>query len=231
MEIKDNITKQELVDYAVNKKVQEIEAIKEGFSKEKEVASKERDVIKKEIKEEREKATIVYVEQEYKDVIEAMAKKGNTHTIHTREKRNQNDLIAEVIYSTGNIVLEFQKNTKEDVERRGGFGHPMRDFFDMAHLCNSIIIIDRDEVTSDKLVELNDKLKLVEENLERLNDLLNDCNKDISNIKSKRETIKSQIIEQALSNTKEGKKMLVALQNIDFGEIKMLGSTNEQTDK
>ena len=224
MELKENITKQELVDYAVNKKIQEVELVREGLSaKLKEV----RESIKgydKSIREEREKETPIYIQKEYGPIIKLMTKKGFAYAIHTNEQESQSDLVAEIIYSSGNIVLEFQKISDKSRLRNGMMRHPMKDLFEFGRNCDSIIVIDRDEVTSEMMETLREVQEAFKKEEDRLMTLIQDCNSDISQIRSTKDNIKSQIIEQALSSSKDGKKLLVALQNIDFGKLKTLGA-------
>jgi hypothetical protein len=219
MEIKDNITKQELVDYAVNKKVQEIEKVKKDLIQKKNSEDDKLNEISKKISDLKESLYLPYVEKEYKSIIDLMISKGNNCTIHlpNRNKRLSNPIIEEIIYVTGNIIIEFTKNNDKK-HKRFGMRHP-------ADTNTSMISVDKSEITSPELEELEKQKEEIEKNKESFSNSINDCNNDINNVKAKKETIKSQIIEQALSNTKEGKKMLVALQNIDFGDIKMLGST------
>lgn len=230
MEIKDNITKQELVDYAVNKKVQEIENVKKDLVQKKNSEDDKLNEISKKISDLKESLYLPYVEKEYKAIIDLMVSKGNDYIIHLPNSRSKfkNPIIEEIIYISNNIVIEFKKNDKDQNRRfRGGMGmhHPMDDLMEFAEFNTSIITVDKSEITSPELEELEKQKEEIKKVRETFSNSINDCNNDISNVKAKKEMIKSQIIEQALSNSKEGKKMLVALQNIDFGDIKMLGST------
>jgi len=231
MEIKDNITKQELVDYAVNKKVQEIEKVKKDLVQKKNSEDDKLNEISKKIFDLKESLYLPYVEKEYKAIIDLMVSKGNDYIIHLPNSRSKfkNPIIEEIIYISNNIVIEFKKNDKDQNRRfRVGMGmrhHPTYDLMEFAELNTSIITVDKSEITSPELEELEKQKEEIIKVRESFSNSINDCNNDINNVKAKKETIKSQIIEQALSNTKEGKKMLVALQNIDFGDIKMLGST------
>jgi len=228
MEIKDNITKQELVDYAVNKKVQEIEKVKKDLIQKKNSEDDKLNEINKKISDLKESLYLPYVEKEYKAIIDLMVSKGNDYIIHLPNSRSKfkNPIIEEIIYISKNLVIEFKKNDKDQKRRfRGGMGHPTYDLMEFAEFNTSIITVDKSEITSPELEELEKQKEEIKKVRESFSNSINDCNNDINNVKAKKETIKSQIIEQALSNTKEGKKMLVALQNIDFGDIKMLGST------
>jgi hypothetical protein len=229
MELKDNITKQELVDYAVNKKVEEIQKVREDLVKKKDSENVKLTEIKKKISEVRESLYLPYVEKEYKAIIDLMVSKGNDYIIHLPNGRSKfkNPIIEEIIYISNNIVIEFKKNDKDQNRRfRGGMRHhPMGDLMEFAESNTSMITVDKSEITSPELEELEKQKVEIEKAKEALSDSISDCNNDINNVRAKKEAIKSQIIEQALGNTKEGKKMLVALQNIDFGNIKMLGST------
>jgi len=223
MEIKDSITKQELVDYVVNKKLEEVQSIKgELTSKLNEV----RESIKgysKDIVLEREKEAPKYIRKEYSPIIKLMEKKGYTHTIHINEQSVKSDLVSEIIYSSGNMVLEFNKVDRETFRGRR-MRHPMEDIFDIGRNCESIIIIDRDEITSSTLEDLKECKESFIEEEERLEKLIKDCNSDINTIRNQRENIKCQIIENALTTSKDGKKMLEALNKINFGKLLTLGA-------
>lgn len=216
MKTKEKITKQELVDYAVSKKIQEIEAKRDKHIEERDSTRTEMDAIKNEFNEEREKA----IAEEYADVIAAMAKKGNTYKIHTKESKTANMAIMGIIYATGNIVIEFIKEGKEDRMGRMGWNPMLKNIF-IENRPNSIIIVDKDEITNEILEELNDRIKMLEKNYEETNYEINYCTREIGIIEHKKQDFKSEIIKQALAMTEDGTKLLQALENIDFQKVKM----------
>jgi hypothetical protein len=85
------------------------------------------------------------------------------------------------------------------------------------------ITISRDEITSDELVKLEKDLVKLENEVKNLNDKVYSFDTKISKVKSQKDIIKANIVEQALGETKEGMKMLKSLQEIDFGvDIKVI---------
>lgn len=228
MKLKDTITKQDLVEYAITKKVDEITVVRTATYKKYKKKSKEREAIKKEIAAEKINAEERHIQDNYGDVITLLEKKfGTKHFVMSKNQASKIKgrsyyMFRELMYH-GDIVIVIPKKGDDKVVGcgRGEYGwdydyYPeemMSEFLAMG----TMITVDQKDITSDKLDELNAKYEVVDAECKELDKEKKSYDRMIQKVKNQRDTIKASIVEQALAKSDSGQEMLVALQNIDFG--------------
>jgi len=237
LKFKDTINKQDLVEYAITKKVEELSELRKEVYEQYKVKSKERDDVKVQIKQAKKDAELKHIQDNYGDIIKLLEmKKGTTHEVISSSSntkirgwgRDFNYMIEASIEDNILVIIPNKENTKKS--NKGGWGmHP----FDMypdemaAYLLSSIgtvITISRDEIESEEVNSLRNKFNELDEECKSLDKEKKSYDDKINKVRNQKDTIKAEIVEQALSASKDGIKMLESLKNIDFGieDVKLI---------
>ena len=245
LKFKDTITKQDLVEYAITKKVEEITALRTDVYKQYKTKSKEREEVKNKIEQAKADAEAKHIQDNYGDVIKLMEmKKGTTHQVISGNSDVKGELyymIADALRDNILIVIPNQvKESKSDkaTSRKscGGWNHPRMfnmSLYDaypeeiagvMLATLGTVITIPHDEINNDEVNSLKTKFDELDAECKSLDKKKRTYDTKISKVRGQKDVIKANIVEQALSNTKDGNKMLESLQNIDFGigDIKLI---------
>ena len=248
----DKVTRQELVDYIVNKKVREIEAILGPLKTKKFNLNKEIDGIKVSIEESISELSVKHIKSIYGKMMGLMAKNLEAKPIiipaflKFDEKagktiglsnRMLDDIMSMFGVSRDEAVIVFIDEDREDkprgfrstkrTSRRGmlsGYPPHMDSPYGMdPSFIRSLIRVDMNEIEGPKTKKLTEKLKLMENEYKALQNLVDDGEKEINQIHKDRNLIKDSIIEQALNSTPEGQALLENLNKLPLGQ-KLLGS-------
>lgn len=223
LEFKDTITKQDLIDYAVAKKVEEISNLKEKVDKKYKTKSAERDVVRKEIEKVKKESVSNFINDNYGEVIKLLEEKqGTKHVLVT----SSSDLsgMGEIGFMLNDMAYDHviiyvpNSNDKKKIGRRhGGWG----DFLGI--LDGTIISIEKSKIKYN-IEELEAKFKELDEECKDIDRKRRIYDDKIYKVRNQKEAIKATIIEQALLTSEDGVKMLESLKNIDFGigDIKMI---------
>ena len=221
IKVKDTITKQDLVDYAVTTKVVEITKQRDDVYEKYKLKSKEREDIKKEINVAVSESELQHVKENYGDVIKLLEmKQGGEHFIFSRNQdiksvdNNIKHIIREATYTSDDIfiVIPNIKNIKNN-----RVDYHFQPYMDIMSSIVTMITISRGDINSDVVDELRKKLEFLDSECKRLDKKKSSFDSMIIKVKNQKDVIKANIIEHALKGSSDGKKMLESLQNIDFG--------------
>lgn len=255
MELKDVITKQDLVDYAIAKKVEEIRAEKAKVNDKYQAKRKEREEALTLISSLRKETESAYIQKNFAAAIKAIEKATNsTHIVATDKmeypKTMGNDLrysLQDLTHGSDDIYIVFlakvpkvkgsnQKDRKRSRMKmlKRGF-HPMMmmdmhyhggDRMSMGDMMmgpfESMIRIDREDIKNAKIDKAVAKHAKLDQECKDLDNEMREFDTQINKVRNQKDQVKSVIIEQALEDSPEGKKMLESLQKIDFGNLKLL---------
>lgn len=241
LKFKDTITKQDLVEYAITKKVEEITALRTDVYKQYKVKSKEREEVKNQIEQAKADAESKHIQDNYGDVIKLMEmKKGTTHQVISRNSDVKGELyymiadtlIDNILVVIPNPIKENEPDKSRGKKYRGGWREPMF-MYDaypeeiagsMLATLGTVITISLDEINNDEVNSLKAKFDELDMECKKLDNEKKSYDTKISKVRGQKDVIKANIVEQALSKTKDGNKMLESLQNIDFGigDIKLI---------
>ena len=243
LKFKDTITKQDLVEYAITKKVEEITVLRTDVYKQYKAKSKEREEVKNQIEQAKADAESKHIQDNYGDVIKLMEmKKGTTHQVISRNSDVKGELYYMIADALIDNILVVIPNLVKDSDRSSGKkscggwrrNHPhMFNMYDaypeeiagaMLATLGTVITIPRDEINNDEVNSLKSKFDELDAECKALDKKKRSYDTKISKVRGQKDVIKANIVEQALSNTKDGNKMLESLQNIDFGigDIKLI---------
>jgi hypothetical protein len=254
MELKDVINKQDLVDYAIAKKIEGIRAEKEKVNVKYQAKRDERSEAEASIKDLRKETETTYIQKNFSAAIKAIEKATkSTHFIATNNMTypkgmdaNLRRTLQDLTYGSEDIFIVFLTNTPKvkgsnpksrKVDRmkkmlRSGF-HPMMameyhhgDMMSMGDMMmgpfESMIRIDREDIKNAKIDKAIAKHEKLDQECKVLNKQMNDFDDEIRKVRNQKDQVKAVIIEQALEGSEDGQKMLESLQNIDFGNLKLL---------
>lgn len=229
LKFKDTITKQDLVEYAITNKVEEITSLRTDVYKQYKAKSKEREQVKKQIEKVKADVEVKYIQDNYGDVIKLMEmKKGTTHQVISSDSNLKNDylyyMMKELIKD--NILVIIPNKGYNKTIRNDMFYGRYPDEIAGLILANlgTVITISRDEINNDEVKSLKAKWDELDAECKELDKTKKSYDTKINKVRGQKDVIKANIIEQALSNTKDGNKMLESLKNIDFGigDIKLI---------
>lgn len=148
LEFKDTITKQDLVDYAITKKVEEISNAKSKLDKKYKAKTNERDEVRKEIEKIKKESVSNFINDNYGDVIKLLEdKQGTKHILVTSgsDLREMGEFGYMLNDMTHDHIIIYIPNSSDTKKRVRGHRHPMYDFFGM--LDGTIISVDKSKIT------------------------------------------------------------------------------------
>jgi len=233
LKFKDTITKQDLVEYAITKKVEELTVLKDEVYKQYKAKSKKREDVKNQIEQAKKDAELSHIQDNYGDVIKLLEmKKGTKHEIISsksdfKSRGSVGYMIAQSL--TDNILIVIPNKESKNSSLGGGLRgmHPMYPDEMAAYLLSTmgtVITVSRGDIKSDVIDSLKSKFDELDKECKSLDKEKKSYEDKIYKVKTQKDTIKANIIEQALIGSKDGVKMLQSLQNIDFGigDIKLI---------
>jgi hypothetical protein len=220
--INDSITRNDLIEYAISKKVEEVKLKKIEVEKTANSVNKtnttEIKKLEKKLKELYTKETTKYISDNYGETIKIMEENLKTkHVILTRGDENHRDPLSEIAYmfhlgSTDSIILFPDDDSPMMKNDRFMIGHPMMIFSSI----KSFIKIDSSSIKSAEIDIIKDEIKKKQTEINSAFDIVRSIDAEISNIRNQKDIIKNRLIEEALSKTDEGKGMLEILNTLDI---------------
>jgi len=235
-EFEDKLTKGDLIDYVVTKKVEELKVL---LNKEKKRRNDRRDelyIILQDLRSNLqplfEKECSKYITSTYGSTIKAIEKNLNcTHTVLSwnDSSNNKNSMTHRIVQDIFNVrdneAMIIFKSPHDDIELFGNTGnhayydrHPIR----MVMSIKSMIRVNLLEVTNPKIEKIQQQIKDANDELNTNGDRYSEIVKEISIVKDQKDMIKNTIIEQTLNSTDNGKRLLEALSSIKFDKGNLL---------
>jgi len=221
-----NLTRNDLIEYAVSKRVEEIKIKKAQATKEYQDFQKEANdkisILEKQEKEIRKAALEKFIQDNYKETIELMEENlgcpAQIFTSDTDHGRRLPCILSELLFMfrlkpTEAIVLFMNKSIHVSFMR-----HPMDMMFDV----KSFIRVDASKLEIKELDPITAEIKSLKDEIARLHDVCRDFQKQIEEVKSQKDIIKNALIEQALNQSEEGIALLGVLNNLDINGMKAL---------
>lgn len=224
-----NLTRNDLIEYAISKRVEEIKVLKAQATKEYNTYSKEANVKIKKLEEQekeiRKVALEKFIQDNYKETIELMEKNlGCPAQIFTADTDHGkiDRMLSELLFilrlkSTEAVVVFIDKS----IDFRGSFKH-MRHPMDMMFDIKSFIRIDASKLEIEELKPITAEIKSLKDESTRLYNVSQDYLKQIEEVKSQKDIIKNALVEQALNQSEEGIALLGVLNNLDINGMKAL---------
>ena len=223
----ESVTRQDLVDYMVNKKVREIQAKMEPMKLHSEKIYTEIGLIEKNISKEVSNFSIKHIKSTYGKMIEMMAK--NLQAKEIIVPAYPDKIIGELLSShTWHMILRmFEIEPREAFVlfmTKGEDGSPGRPGFFSASpygtvsFIRSFIRVNMDEVANPKIQKLREKKSLMEQEHEELRKEITTMERDIARVRSDKALIKDNIVEQVLTKTEEGRNLLASLEKLPIGK-------------
>lgn len=237
----NTVTKQELVDYVINKRIrsirEEMEPIKKKLA---ELETKTREV-KTLYHKEKNEYSLKWIKSNYGKVIESIKKNLGcddpvilpAYVDHKEFSRN--DLLSMVVdlflpsRSEAMILFVSESRKKKmgpisadyflSVPKRG-LGYTTR--YSDPQIIESMIRVDFAEIESPKSVKLRDNLNSMEEERKLLHEKESQMLNLIDKTAREKDIVKDAIIEDTLSKTPEGQALLEKLNNLPIGQ-KLIG--------
>lgn len=226
--INDSLSRNDLIDYAISKRVEELKSKKEEFSKQ---SKAEKDSLEKEIKKlDKEFVKICkqeiqeHIDENYKGTINALKTNLNKEPVISTPTDNS-ELSRELRYilRLGNFDAVIYFPSEKNKELRMGMGRMMDPFYILKAM-EAFIIVKYDDANHDKSDAIKKEIKEKRKQIENINKIITEFNNEIRNVKNQKDVIKNSIIEQTLSSTDEGLKILESLNNIVLPGEKLLNS-------
>jgi hypothetical protein len=222
--LNEAISRNDLIDYAISKRVEDIKIRKtEAKRIYDEFADSSNNKIKelnKNIKKIHKNEMDAYIQSNYSETIklmEANLKSKAEFITSDSKERTQQEIRYMLRLKEGDVLIAFLK--EKVTNRMYGRMHPMEIFDSL----ESFIRISADSIKSEEIDSIENEKKLIKEELESLRKNVSDCDNEITKIKSQKDIIKNSLIEQSLSTSEEGKRMLDILNNLDLSGTKLLG--------
>lgn len=213
--VTDNITRNDLVDYLVTKKVGELNSLM-GI----EISKRKRlDSDMKSLENDFDKSysgsLANYIDKNYKDTLSLMKNSlGCDYKIIENIDKSEYGYLSMGSRGRGgsDSVIIF-----DDTLSQRGRHHP--DYMFMA--IRSFIRISRDSVKDEPLDKIRESMKEIKDKISESSKIIVNFEKEISKVKSQRDVIKNTLIEEFLSSSTEGQSILERLNSLDLG-IKLL---------
>ena len=245
------LTKNELIDYVISKKVAEISdkrvSARETLNKQEDLFQKENNKILGEIAVLDKKNAADYIEKIYGKIIKQMeADLKCKHIIIDRETANKSNKAYRFVelfqMQRDEVIIAFLDDDDATSEKkRHGCGNPSRrdridrgfggmwpedmmmiQMFEQVSDIQSFIRIRLDKAKTEEVLKLEAKIETINKERFRLQDIVSELDNEIVRVKSQRDTIKNTLIEQTLNSTEEGKKLLKTLDSIVLDPKKLL---------
>lgn len=222
--VNETITRNDLIDYAISKRVTEIEVKKAEAKKAYEdfmpTYNKKIKSINEKIQTAYKEEMDKYIQENYSDTISVMEKNLKAKAVYVDYESSKKDrLYDELAYMTriiqNDVMVIFHR---ENYPIKRGYFHPMEILSDIA----SFLIIYSSDIKSEKIEKLESEKNSINSQLKELESAVKEFDKEISKVKSQKDLIKNSLIEETLSSTKEGRKVLDVLNNIDLSGTKLL---------
>ena len=212
----EKVTRQDLVDYVVNKKVTSIEETIPSLVIIKEKMEENLNHQIKALGTEIFTIATKNIKSVYGKMITLMEKnlKAKSHIIFGNKKLPNKTELSDGIAKHYSIFHNLQENEVLIVFYKIG-GRPSDNSI-------STILIDISELSSPKLEKIKSEISSLEVEIKKVQTEINNKKDQICNIKKDRDKIKGAIIEELLGKTPEGKRLLTTLENIQLGK-KLIG--------
>ena len=220
--INDSITRNDLIEYAISKKVEEIRLRKIEVEKTANSVNKENtsDIkkLEKKLKEEFSKETLKYISDKYGETIKSMEENLKVkHVVITRNDENRRDVLSEIAYmfnlGTNDAVILFPDDKNPMIKNdRFMIGHPMM----MFSAIKSFIRVDSSSIKSTEIDSIKEEIKNKQTEINAAFDSVRAIDSEISMVRNQKDIIKNRLIEESLLKTDEGKSMLEVLNTLDF---------------
>lgn len=219
--VQDTITKNDIIDFTISRKVEEIKkqrAIAQSNYESASIAStNDIDALQKKKNKLKSIAIDEFINTNYKstiDVIESNLKiKPVIYKSDDRGARSGN-LVDDLMYMLrlkDEIAILFISDTMDKM-RDVYSHHPMA----IMSQIQSLIRVDISKVTTTEIESIDSKVKEIKTNLSDLNKIVKDFDYQIIDVRNQKDIIKNALIEKALSGTEEGIKILETINAIDF---------------
>jgi len=226
MEINDSITKQDLVDYVITKKVEQILELQSEVNKKRKDKENELKNIDDELTDLENKS----IKKIYGTAINAIEKSTNSYHLIILNSSIISSLdistdLKRLLYDMcrgGKVNIVFiSKEKKHEIF----FTHNRYDMECLVSLgpFESILKVDMEKIVEDKKIKsLREKYNKLDQERKDLKDQHYKYSNDIKNVKNKKDQMKAVIVEQMLEKSEDGLEMLEMLRNINFDDIKFL---------
>ena len=214
--VTDNITRNDLVDYLVTKRVGELNSlmgieISKRKSLESDMKSFEDDLDRS-----YSGSLKNYIDRNYKDTLSLMKDSlGCDYKIIENIDKSEYRYLS--MGSRGNGGSDSVIIFDDSLSQRGRH-HP--DYMFMAAI-RSFIRISRDSVKDESIDKIRENIKELKTSISLSNKIIANLEKEISKVKSQRDVIKNTLIEEFLSSSTEGQSILDRLNSLDLG-IKLM---------
>jgi len=230
----ESVTRQDLVDYMVNKKVREIQAEMEPMKLRSEKIYTEIGLMEKNINKEVSNFSIKHIKSTYGKMIEMMAKNLQSKEIIVPAYPDKK-IIGELLSNhTWHMILRmfevepreafvlFMANEEDGSSGRPGFsgrlGFSPESPYGTVSFIRSFIRVNMDEVANPRIQKLQEKKFLMVQEHEELRKEITAMEKEIARVRSDKDLIKDNIVEQALTKTEEGRNLLASLEKLPIGK-------------
>lgn len=237
------LTKNELIDYVISKKVEEINeklnvarTQRDNF---RQTINAEHQVLRKKISDLNVKAISEYVKKSYGKIIKQMETDLKCkHVIITNETSRKSHIFDQIAsmfrMKNTEVIVAFMNKVETHDESEPDFHggrnrwrmHPMEMMEEMMFRSvgdlQSFFRIDISNVKDKKAETLEHAIKMNTDKDEHYTKIITDLQQEIQNVRGQRETIKNNLIEQTLNQSEDGKKLLETLNSIVIDKIKLL---------
>jgi len=228
-----SVTRQDLVDYAVNKRVREIQAEIAPAREKSNALYTEIPKITQELEKEISIFSLKHIKSTYGKMLELMSKNLGSEPIIIPAYLGSSDIKKDIPHHildsvfhmfrvrVSEAVIIFLNNSDKD--KGGGLGsRRFTEGYGDTPFINSFIRVEMKDLENPKILKLRNKSKEMEAENKRLNDFLNEKEKEIQKVRNDKDLIKDAIIEQILGQSDEGKHLLETINSIPLGQ-KLLG--------
>jgi polyhydroxyalkanoate synthesis regulator phasin len=233
------VTRQELVDYVVNKKVRAIQDQIEPLKTKRSELEKKLSEIQDLHKNEKREYSLKWIKTNYGKMIESMKKNiGSDDPIIVpcyayddkkhRGSRDMVDLLKGLFLfrdSEAAIVFINKNRPKTGLTTGGGFGTgygPHHGGYFIPFDIGSFIRVDMSGIESPKSAKLKTNKEALSAEIDALHKTVQDLQNQISSIQKDKDLVKEAIIEEILGKTPDGKALLEKVNNLPIGQ-KLIG--------
>jgi len=231
----NTVTRQELVDYVVNKKVRAIQEQIEPLKTRRSELEKKLSEIRVLHKNEKREYSLKWVKSNYGKMIETMKKNLDCgdpiivpcYAYEDKKDRSSRDLLNLLhglfLFKDSETAIVFVNKHKSLKGYRPvhGLGTGWSGMFSPFEI-GSFIRIDMSDIESPKSAKLKANKEALSAEIDSLHKDLQDMQDQISRIQKDKDMVKEAIIEEILGKTEDGRALLEKVNNLPIGQ-KLIG--------
>ncbi len=236
----NTVTRQELVDYVVNKKIRAIQDQMGPLKKKRDEVDKKRSEVSQLHRDEKKEYSLKWIKANYGKMIETMKKNldcGDPIIVpcyaydekKPRGSRDLEDMLHGLFLfkdSEAAIVFINKDSPKMGFSPRSSFGPGWGGSYHGGHFSPfdiaSFIRIDMEDIDSPKSAKLKANKESLKAEVESLQNTINDMDATIRKIREDKDMVKDAIIEEILGKSVDGKALLEKVNNLPIGQ-KLIG--------